>query len=99
MGLRTSTPASGTLSPAADGANELPAARLEQLRRIERLRRDADHRLAEPGGDTRENLRIAVVRRRLDDRLRAPFRIARLEDARTDEDAGGAELHAQGCIG
>src|SRR5215472_8179949 len=43
---------------------KLPAARLEQLTRVERLRRDADHRLAEPGRDTGEDLRVAEVRRR-----------------------------------
>ena len=49
----------------------LPAARLEQLARIERLRRDADHRLAEAGGDAGEHVRVEVVRRRLDDRAGA----------------------------
>src|SRR6476620_12585303 len=74
---------------------ELPAAGLEQLARVERLRRDADHRLSEAGGDAGEDLRVVEVRRRLDDRLRAPLRVARLEDAKADEDAVGAELHAE----
>jgi hypothetical protein len=58
------------------GRKQLPAARFEQLRRIERLRRDPDHRLAEAGGNAREDLGIVVMRRRLDDRLCAQLRIA-----------------------
>ena len=57
--------------------------------------RDPDHRVAEPRGDVGEDLRVLEVRRRLDDRLRAPLGIARLEDARADEDAVRAELHAE----
>src|SRR3954471_14243706 len=99
MGLRTSTPAWRNASPRGGRTLRLPAARLEQLRRVERLRRDADHRLAEAGGDPREDLGGAVVRRRLDDRLRTALRVAGLEDARADEDAVRPELHAERGVG
>src|SRR5436305_11833052 len=81
---------------AADG---LPAAGLEQLARVERCGGDPHHRLAQPRGDPRQDLCVLEVCRRLDDRLRAPFGIAGLEDARADEDAVGAELHAQRGVG
>src|SRR6266550_4352299 len=77
----------------------LPAARLEQLFRPQRGGREAAHRVAEAARHAREDLGIAVVRRRLDDRLRAFARIPRLEDPRADEDAVGTELHAQGGVG
>ena len=77
----------------------LPAARLEQLARIERLRRDADHRLAEARRDAGDAVRVLEVRRRLDDRLGAQLRVTRLEDAGADEDAVGPELHAERCVG
>src|SRR5947199_4460002 len=72
------------IRPGADG---LPAAGLEQLARVERRGGDAHHRLAQAGGHPRQDLCVLEVRRRLDDRLRAPFGIAGLEDARADEDA------------
>src|SRR3954449_4073358 len=78
---------------------QLPAACLEQLARIERLRRDADHRLAEAGGHAGKDVCVLIVRRRLDDRLRAALGVARLEDARADEEAVCAELHAERCVG
>src|SRR4029077_13572312 len=81
------------------GGFALPAAGFEQLARVERLRRDAHHRLAEAGGDAGKDLRVVEVRRRLDNRLRAALGVARLEDARADEDAGGAELHAERRVG
>src|ERR671934_441743 len=62
----------------------LPAARLEQLFRAQRRRRQAAHRVAEAARHAGEDLGIGVVRRRLDDRLGAIARIARLEDARAD---------------
>src|SRR6476661_6550196 len=77
----------------------LPAARLEQRARVERLRRDADHRIAQAGRDAGEDLRVTEVRRRLDDRLCPQLRVARLEDARADEHAVGAELHAERRVG
>jgi hypothetical protein len=83
-------------SPCADARRvRLPAAGLEQLGRIERRHRDADQRIAEAGGDAREDLRVVEVRRRLDDRLRPPLRSPRLEDPLADEDAVGAQLHAE----
>ena len=52
-------------------ARALPAADFEPLALGERRGGDADHRLAEAGRDVGEDLRVGVVRRRLDDRLRA----------------------------
>ena len=52
-----------------------------------------------PGRDAREDLGVAVVRRRLDDRLRAQRGVAGLEDAGADEDAVRAELHAERGVG
>ena len=54
-----------------------------------------DHRRAEAGRGGRDALGVGVVRRRLDDRLRAPLGILALEDPRADEHALGAELHHQ----
>src|SRR5918997_1752581 len=42
----------------------LPAARLEQLRGIELGGGDADHRLTEARGDARQDIGVAIVRRR-----------------------------------
>src|SRR5918996_708758 len=101
----------GLSRPTAESANvvtrarrhrarrRLPAAGLEELRWVELGGRDADHGLAEARGDARQDVGVAEVRRRLDDRLRAQRRIARLEDAGADEDAVGAELHAEGRVG
>src|SRR5215213_3121193 len=77
----------------------LPAARLEQLARIERRRRDPGHRLAEAGRDASEHVCVLEVRCRLDDRLPATVRVAGLEDPRPDEDAVRAELHAERRVG
>src|SRR5215218_1107299 len=74
---------------------QLPAARLEQLRGIERRSRDPAHRVAQPSGDARDDFAIAVVRRRLDDRPGADIRVARLEDPRPDKDAVGADLNEE----
>ena len=52
-----------------------------------------------PGRDLGQDLRVLEVRGRLDDRLRAQVGVARLEDARADEDAVGAELHAERRVG
>src|SRR5438045_8669447 len=79
------------IRPGADG---LPAAGLEQLARVERRGRDTHHGLAQPCRHAGEDLRVLEVRRRLDDRLRAPFRISGLEDARADAHAVRAELPA-----
>ena len=49
----------------------LPASGFEQLFGAQVGGGDADHRLAEPGGNAREHVGVAEVRRRLDDRLRA----------------------------
>src|SRR5207249_11840004 len=46
-----------------------------------------------------EDLRIVVVRRRLDDRVRHAGRILTLEDARADEYALGADLHDERGVG
>src|SRR5829696_9691800 len=72
----------------------LPASRLEQLLGREAARRNADHRLAEPRADAREDVAVHEVRRRLDDRARALVGVTRLEDPGADEHAVGAELHA-----
>src|SRR4029453_11763187 len=68
--------------PYRSAAAALPAARLEQLFRCERGGREPALPIAGPLRAARENLRIAEVRRRLDDRLGARRRIVRLEDAR-----------------
>src|SRR5918912_527423 len=60
----------------------LPATRLEQPVLAEGGDLDADHGLAEPGRHLRQDLRIVVVRRRLDDCRGALGRVAALEDAR-----------------
>src|SRR6185437_14574854 len=60
---------------------------------------DADHRLAEAPGDLRDNVGVVVERGRLDDRGGALGRVARLEDARADEDALRAELHHHRGVG
>ena len=52
-----------------------------------------------PGETRARMLGVLEVRRRLDDRLGARRRIARLEDAGADEDAVGAELHAERRVG
>src|SRR6478735_6873999 len=74
---RARTPMRSDLSTRA-----LPAANFEPLALGERARGDADHRLPETGRDVGEHLRVVVVRRRLDDRLRARLGIAGLEDPR-----------------
>src|SRR5918995_1210423 len=76
-------------------ATALPAADFEPIGVEQRARGDAHHRVAEPGGDVGEHLRVLEMRRRLDDRLPPPLGIARLEDAGADEDAVRAELHAE----
>src|SRR5262249_49349565 len=95
----------------APGVNPLPASNFEAFALQERARRDPDHRNAETGRDVREDLGVRIVRRGLDDRLRAAGDIlrpsvavvelvaTRLEDAGADEDAVRTELHAESCIG
>src|SRR5438876_1882784 len=61
----------------------------------DRLKREAAHRLAESARYVGDELGVAEVRRRLDDRLRASRRIGRLEDSRADEVPLCAELHHQ----
>ena len=90
--------ASGT--PPEAVTRRLPAARLEQLRRVERSRsrcRPSPRR--GPPRHAREHVGVHVVRRRLDDRPRPLRGVARLEDPRADEDAVGAELHAERRVG
>src|SRR5207237_6970388 len=87
-----------SLSEAPDGAL-LPAARFEQLFWRERGYGEARHRVAEAAGDPRQDLGVLEVGRRLDDRLRAGRGIGGLEDPRADEDAVGAELHAERSVG
>ena len=60
---------------------------------------DADHRLAEAAGDLGDHVGVVVERGRLDDRGGALGRVARLEDARADEHALGAELHHHRRVG
>ncbi len=59
----------------------------------DRLKSETLHRLAETARHLGDELRVGVVRRRLDDGLRALGWIARLEDPRAHEVALGAELH------
>src|SRR5437867_4511161 len=79
--------------------SRLPAADGKAFGRGDRLERDAAHRLAEAARHFSDELRVGVVRRRLDDRLRAARGIAGLEDARSDEVALGTELHHQRGVG
>src|SRR6266516_3758708 len=76
-----------------------PAACLEQLFGRNRRGGETEHRVAETFRHAREDLRIVVVRRRFDDRLRASRRVCGLEDPRADEDAVRAELHAERRVG
>src|SRR6185312_7456824 len=94
---RARMPTTGAdMGPAArPPAASLPAALGEELLGLELGGLEADHRAAKPAGGCRDPLGVRVVRRRLDDRLRAPLRILALEDARADEDALRAELHHQ----
>src|SRR5438309_2794954 len=71
----------------------LPPPGLEQVLLGELRRLDPDHRVAELLAHAREYLRVLVMGRRLDDRLGAPGRVARLEDPGADENGLGAELH------
>src|SRR5207244_1672641 len=57
--------------------------------------RKTAHGLAEPARDLGDELGVAEVSRRFDDRLRAAGRIGRLEDPRTDEVALSTQLHHQ----
>src|SRR5438477_11050056 len=77
---------------------ELPAAGFEQLFRAQRGGGETAHCVAEPARDAPEDLGVVEVRGRLDDRLRAVARIARLEDSGADEDAVGAKLHAERSV-
>src|SRR5512142_227931 len=71
----------------------LPAADGKTFGGRDALAREAAHRLAEPARDLGDELRVGVVRRRLDDRLRHAGRSSGLEDARAHEVPLGAELH------
>src|SRR2546430_2657676 len=110
-GCRTSTPSTPSRSSVARCSAKSPwrprtPARAVSGRRSptaagksfchrDRLEREPAHRLAEPARDLGDELGVAEVRGRFDDRLRATRRIRRLEDARTDEVALCAELHHQ----
>src|SRR2546428_6704848 len=91
---RPRTPARAKRSPTADG---------KAFARGERLEGDATHRLTEPARDLGDELRVHEVRRRLDDRLRAPELVLRVlgrfEDAAAHEVALGAELHHERRVG
>src|SRR5437867_3151384 len=90
---RPRTPAravSGRRSPTADGKSFL---------RWDRLERETAHRLAEPARNLGDELGVAEVRGRFDDRLRASRRIGGLENTGADEVSLGAELHHQRGIG
>src|SRR4051794_3390989 len=89
----------GIVTGAPDGAAPLPAARLEQLLGGELGGRDPAQRLAEARGHAGDDLGVVEVRGRLDDRAGALLRIAGLEDPAADEDAVGAELHAERGVG
>src|SRR6185436_1364758 len=77
---------------------ELPAADGKTFGGRDRLKSETLHRLAETARDFGDELRVGVVRRRLDDRLREFGGIARLEDPRPDEVALGAKLHHEGRV-
>src|SRR2546428_5886942 len=77
----------------------LPAADGKAFGCGDRLERETAHRLAETARHVGDELRVGVVRRRLDDGLRALRGITRLEDAGSDEVALGAELHHQRGVG
>src|SRR6266550_8503554 len=116
-GLRTSTPSTPSRSSVARcsakspwrprtparavSGRRSPTADCKSFLRRDRLEREATHRLAESSGDLRDELGVAEVRRRFDDRFRAPRRVGRLEDPRADEVAFRAELHhergVRGC--
>src|SRR5262249_4819743 len=64
QGVKPASPEPGAVRAA------LPAAGFEQVFRGEPGGREAAHRVAEALGDARQHLGVAVVRRRLDDRLR-----------------------------
>src|SRR3989442_1544821 len=90
-GLRTRTPSID--SPRLRLRLALPSPGLEQVLLGELRRLDPDHRVAELLAHAREHIRVLVVGRRLDDRLGAPGRVARLEDPGADEDGFRPELH------
>src|SRR5213595_1663621 len=71
----------------------LPAPGLEQILVGELRCLDPGHRVAERLAHAREDVRVLVMGRRLDDRPGPLGRVARLEDAGTHEDGLGAELH------
>src|SRR5438309_5560599 len=73
----------------------LPAATGKSFSGGDRVQRQAAQRLAETARDLGDELRVAEMRRRLDDRLCAPRRIRGLEDPRANEVPFGAELHHQ----
>ncbi|OIC69423.1 hypothetical protein A7L26_18145 [Acinetobacter baumannii] len=60
---------------------------------------DANHGLAEPTADLRQDLGVAVVGDGLHDGAGAARGVAALEDAGADEDAVAAELHHEGSVG
>src|SRR6266508_4905254 len=78
------------LSPTADG---------KTLAGGDGLKREAAHRLSEAAGHFGDELRVVVMGRRFDDRLRSARRILGFVDARSDEVAFRAELHGQSGIG
>src|SRR4030088_333181 len=74
---------------------ELPAADGKAFAGGDGLERDAAHRLSETTRDLRDELRIGEVRRRLDDRFRAPRRVLGLVDPGADEVPFRTELHRE----
>lgn len=73
---------------------------LRQLIAITHLRHiNANHGLAQPFADLRQDGRVLVVRDSLDDGLGALAGISGLEDAGADEDAVAAQLHHERGVG
>src|SRR4030088_3011861 len=73
----------------------LPAADGKAFAGGDGLERDAAHRLSETTRDLRDELRIGEVRRRLDDRFRAPRGVLGLVDPGADEVSFRTELHRE----
>src|SRR5688500_595216 len=87
---RASTPIRG-FRLAVIGSCRLPASDGEPLLRRDLAHGLSAHRLTEAGADLDQDLRIVVMRCRLDDRRRVAFGVGALEDAATDEDRLRAE--------
>src|SRR4051794_39431504 len=100
---RTSTPAWASKSPwmarTPTTKVRLPAAVLDEALLAELRDLDTAHRRAQVARGGSDSLGIVVVGGGLDDGGRRALGILRLEDARADEHALGAELHHQRCVG